>query len=110
MYLGEFGVNYDFIDAGHAVDWISAVRDAAEHFGFQWAYWSYIAGKKFAVSQPTAALRLHEWDCSPLMVALFDHPINTTDCPERIETEAADFWSDVRALNPRFLSVWTARE
>ena len=81
-------MNIDFVHKDHAVDWILTVRDAAERNKFQWAYWSYQTGSKRAVTNFEPETRLREWDCSPILTALFGRQLNTTsesDCPDRNE-------------------------
>ena len=72
IYLGEFGLNVDFIPRlSDGVAWLTAVRQLSEARGIGWAFWTYYLSPKAATTSHTAAKRLMQWDCSVLCAALF---------------------------------------
>ena len=76
VYLGEFGVNIDFVPhLADAVAWVRTVRTLAEQHGFGWSYWTYYLSAKAATTAVNAELRLRQWDCSAVISALHDRPV-----------------------------------
>ena len=89
IYLGEFGLNVDFIPRlSDGVAWLTAVRQLSEARGIGWAFWTYYLSPKAATTSHTAAKRLMQWDCSVLCAALFGGQVRSgaEHCPPRNTT------------------------
>lgn len=95
VYLGEFGVNVDFVPyAPDAAAWMRTVRQLAESRGFGWALWTYYLSPKALTTEGSAAMRLRQWDCSQVRAAAVGAPAESTShgasCPPRNRSAPVD--------------------
>ena len=73
IYLGEFGVNVDFIpNRTDAMTWLKVVRGLSVSHGMTWSFWTYFMSPKGISNARNAKERLQQWDCSDLITVLFD--------------------------------------
>ena len=93
IYVGEFGLNVPYTPPQDGADWLLSVRAEAEARGMAWALWTYYMSDEGVVSGTTGWERLRDWDCSPLVAAVFNFT-SPSDDPGREECGGLQPFSD----------------
>ena len=104
LYLGEFGLNVQYVPPQSGADWLFAVRSEAEAHGMPWSLWTYYTSDEGVVTSAVSGdERLVEWDCSSFVAAVYNvtPPDDRSRCGGLLPFSHVDGESDRRVRRRR---------
>lgn len=88
-YLGELGLNLQYVDPASASAWLREVSSAAAAAGIPYSLWTYFLTDEAVVSATGAMGRLREWECSEPCAAAFNFSVSPSCSHRRARRRAA---------------------